>query len=90
MPNRGIIYPKGNLNMSERPLTHDEMQELEKLRGALLSSHDLARMLEWRVAHTPAGSLDKITVTRLCKVLNKHAETALDVPQAPTNEGEQS
>lgn len=87
MSKRGIIYPKGKLNMSERPLTHDEMQELEKIRGCLLSVHDLARMLEWRVTHTPAGSLDKITVTRLCKALNKHAETALG---APTNEGEQS
>lgn len=72
---RGIILPSEH-NMHERPATIDEIESLWKLKSKLLSAHDIARLLEWTVLHTPAQSLDKETCERVCVALHRHALTA--------------
>lgn len=77
MPKRGLIFPKGkSMETHERPMTPDEVEEIEKLRACLLSAHDLARLLEWRVNHLPSHSLDRTTCERVCKALWDHAKDA--------------
>lgn len=75
MPKRGMLNPR-EPDMYERPASNHEIEHLWNIKTKLLSAHDIARLLEWTVNHTPAQSLDKETCYRVCDALHRHARTA--------------
>lgn len=83
MPKRGLLNT--GMRMHEKPATIAEIEYLWKLKAHLLSAHDIARLLEWTVNHTPAQSLDRETCDRVCAALQRHGKTA--GPSHPPNEG---